>query len=230
MTSAKGWLLSRLGRLLLREARIARVTPVGTAFRRIDIEGEALRGVAWEAGDKAQVLVPGTEVRTFTPLSWDAERGATAFLVLVRHHTPASEWGRTAAEGDSVRFIGPQRSLSVAGPVVLFGDETSFAVAHALRSTRTGPVSPVFEVASDDADVRAAYGLAEAPTIVRTADDRHLDAVTDALIAALVPGATLALTGRAQSIQGLRARLKDRGVGAPQKVKPYWSEGKRGLD
>jgi hypothetical protein len=45
------------------------------------------------------------------------------------------------------------------------------------------------------------------------------------------PASTLVLTGSAQSIQHLRAAMKARPISnVVQKVKAYWSAGKRGLD
>ena len=45
------------------------------------------------------------------------------------------------------------------------------------------------------------------------------------------PGADLVLTGNARTIQALRADLKQApAVHAKQRVKAYWSPGKRGLD
>jgi hypothetical protein len=120
--------------------------------------------------------------------------------------------------------------------VVLFGDETSFAVAHALRNLRAGTsdVEQVFEVSSrgESEAVLREFGLAESNVVEREPGDGHLPAVAERMRAALErrPGAQLVMTGRAQAIQALRGRLKAAGVGSVQKVKAYWSLGKTGLD
>jgi NADPH-dependent ferric siderophore reductase len=135
--------------------------------------------------------------------------------------------------------MGPRGSLPLAGlqgPVVLFGDETSFAVAHTLRNLRAGVggVEQVFEVSSRDESERVLkeFHLSGSAVIERTPGEAHLPAVAERLRAALrqQPGASLVLTGRAQAIQELRSRLRADGVGAAQKVKAYWSAGKSGLD
>ena len=47
---------------------------------------------------------------------------------------------------------------------------------------------------------------------------------------ARAPSAQLVMTGKAQSIQALKAQLKTGGVSASGKNKPYGSVGKTGLD
>jgi ferric-chelate reductase (NADPH) len=239
MASGKAILGGMLGRFLFRDARVAQVRDVSPRFRWMELEGEALRDVSWSAGDKVQVFFPRVGMRTYTPLAWDAARGATQLLVYLHGNSPGAEWGRNVRVGDGCQFMGPRGSLalmSLQGPVVLFGDETSFAVAHTLRNLRAGAegVEQVFEVSSRDESetVLREFQLSDSAVVERASDEGHLSAVAERLGAALKrrPGAQLVMTGRAQAIQALRARLRADGVGAPQKVKAYWSVGKRGLD
>lgn len=82
----------------------------------------------------------------------------------------------------------------------------------------------VFEVTSERASREAldAVGI-EATLLERAPADAHLDAVGRAL--ENTPPSSLVFTGRAQSIQALRAR----GLRAAS-TKAYWSDGKSGLD
>ncbi|MCP3145211.1 siderophore-interacting protein [Pyxidicoccus xibeiensis] len=239
MTSGKAIIGGMLGRFLFRDARVEQVREVSPHFRWMELAGEALRDVAWHAGDKVQVFLPQVGMRTYTPLAWDAARGATQFLLYLHGDTPGAKWGREVRVGDRCRFFGPRGSLALAaleGPVVLFGDETSFALAHTLRNLRagTGGVEQVFEVSSR-AESEAVLGefRVEGSTLVeRAPGDRHLSTAAAALQAAVArrPGAHLVMTGRAQAIQALRGQLRSAGVRAEQKVKAYWSLGKAGLD
>ena len=72
-----------------------------------------------------------------------------------------------------------------------------------------------------------ALGL-EADLVARTPGDAHLAELEAKLRARTAR--TLVLTGKAQTIQALRARLRDRPPFAAQKTKAYWAPGKRGLD
>ncbi|WP_224367924.1 siderophore-interacting protein [Hyalangium versicolor] len=239
MASGKAIIGGVLGRFLFRESRIESVRDVSPHFRWMELVGEGLRGVSWSAGDKVQVYLPGVGMRTYTPLAWDVARGATQFLVYLHGNSPGAEWGRGVRAGDRCQFFGPRGSLpleALRGPVVLFGDETSFAVAHALRNLRAGAgdIEQVFEVSSREESeaVLKEFGLSGSHVVEREPGDTHLPAVAERLRAAVErrPGAQLVMTGRAQAIQALRAQLKASGVGSAQKVKAYWSLGKAGLD
>lgn len=235
MASGKGLLLGALGGLLLRDATVRRVSIIAPSFRAVELAGPALRGVAFHPGDKVQVLLPSRDVRTFTPLRWDPEAGVTELLVHHHADTPAGAWIRRLAVGDACRFVGPQRSLRIAGPgpVVLFGDETSCALAHALAAAPGVELACVLE-ATAPADLRVALGdLAEHATLVpRDAAEDHIPTIVDHLHAARArhPGASLLLTGRAQAIQAVRAALKARSLPAATANRAYWSAGKTGLD
>ena len=236
MASAKALLGSVLGRFLFHDSQVTRVREVSRAFRQVDCEGPALRGQGWTPGDKVQVYLPGLGMRTYTPLSWDEQRGATSFLVYLHGDSPGAKWGRDVKVGDAVQFFGPRRSLVLsegAAPVVLFGDETSFAVAHAFRTAAKRDVTPVFEVSNREDCQPALRELGfEGRDVERQAGDAHLAQVHERLREALraKPDATLVMTGRAQSIQALRSRLKGDGERATPKVKAYWAVGKAGLD
>lgn len=236
MASGKGILLGALGGLLLRDATVRAVREVAGCFRRVELAGSGLRGVTFAAGDKIQVLLPSRDVRTFTPLRWDAAEGVTELLVY--HHTasPAGQWIRELAVGDRCRFVGPQRSLRLPeqGPVVLFGDETSCAVATAFAAVMgERELTCVFETSAAP-DLQRALGdhAGRATLVPREGGEAHMLAVLDGLAAALArsPAASLVLTGRAQGIQGVRAGLKARSLRSPAGTRAYWSAGKVGLD
>jgi NADPH-dependent ferric siderophore reductase len=225
-------LKSLLGKLLFPELRVTSAEVIGQRFRRLRLEGEALTKGSFTPGDKVQIVLDdGT--RTYTPFAVDAGKGTMDLLVYAHGETPGACWGKSVRVDDTIRVFGPRGSIplpSLAGPVVVFGDETSFALARAHQDVALGAPRPLFEV-SDVADAEhalAALGL-EADVVARQENERHLDALEDHLRAR--SGATLVLTGKAQSIQALRGRLRARPSSfAAQKVKAYWSVGKRGLD
>lgn len=239
MASGKGILLGALGGLLLRDATVRAVRDVSTCFRAVELAGPALRGVKFHPGDKVQVLLPSREVRTFTPLRWDSEAGETDLLVYHHNASPAGTWIRELAVGDTCRFVGPQRSLRLPdrGAVIVFGDETSCAVARAFAAV-VPDLTIVLETNSSiearEADLLHVLGdhAAQATLVPRSPDEAHLTRVLDHLQAALQhhPGASLLLTGRAQAIQGIRAGLKARSLPTSTSNRAYWSLGKRGLD
>jgi len=228
MPSAKGLLLSAVGKLVLRDTVVASVVGLAPTLRAITLEGAGLRDVAWTAGDKIQVLLSSLDVRTYTPIEWTA--GVTKLVVYDHGDSPGAAWSRRVKAGDACRFIGPQRSLQrhAGKPAVVFGDETSIGVVAALA--REPNLTAVLEVSSPE-HVTAAFAAlgtkANIACIARSAGDAHLAECASKL--AEPRGAELMLTGRAQSIRVVQAKLKTSGVRS-EANKAYWSVGKTGLD
>ncbi|SEM47020.1 siderophore-interacting protein [Bradyrhizobium sp. OK095] len=223
---------------LMRSARVAAVETLSPHFQLIELQGEALRGVAWTAGQKIQVAMgAGLSARTYTPMSWDAGKGRTRLLAFSHGDGPGSRWASGLRDGDTCQFFGPRRSLELAGlvaPVVLFGDETSFGLAASLRQTlRASDTLHMFE-ATDVAESRQvldAVSLGEARLIARSADDAHLATVEAELLRLAANGAQFVLIGKASSIQRISRALKAASVASSRiKAKAYWAPGKSGLD
>ena len=233
-----GRVMRTLLRWLMRPARVAAIETLSPHFRLVQLEGEALRNVDWTAGQKVQVSMgSGLSARTYTPMSWDADSGRTRILTFAHGDGPGSRWASGLREDDTCQFFGPRRSLDLSGlksPVVLFGDETSFGLAAALRDClQTDGAIHVFE-ASDVAESRPvleAIGLGEAALIERTGNDAHLAAAEAEVLRLAASGAHFVLTGRALSIQRISRALKAVGVVSSRvKTKAYWAQGKVGLD
>ncbi|MEY9183667.1 ferric-chelate reductase (NADPH) [Bradyrhizobium sp. USDA 326] len=222
---------------LMRPARVTGVETLSPRFRSIELEPDALKGVAWSIGQKIQVAMgSGLSARTYTPVSWDAEKGRTRLLAFAHGNGPGSRWASGLRQGDICWFFGPRRSLDLStrkAPMVLFGDETSFGVASAFRDNgQMDGATYVFE-ASDAAEansVLAAIGLGSATLIVRSGDDAHLAAV-EAELLRFSASAHFVLTGKASSIQRISRALKAAGVVTSRmSTKAYWALGKTGLD
>jgi NADPH-dependent ferric siderophore reductase len=222
----------------MRSARVAAVETLSPHFRLVDLEGEALRNVAWEAGQKIQVAMgTGFSARTYTPMSWNADNGRTRLLTFTHGDGPGSRWATDLSEGDTCLFFGPRRSLDLSGlesPVVLFGDETSFGLAAALRECSHGAGAiHVFEVSdiAESRPVAEAIGLGQTTLFERTADDAHLAVAEAEVSRPAAGGAEFVLTGKASSIQRVNRALKSVGVVSSRvKTKAYWAQGKMGLD
>jgi NADPH-dependent ferric siderophore reductase len=230
----------------MRPARVAAVETLSPHFRLITLEGTALKDVGWTIGQKLQVAMgTGMTARTYTPIFWDAAAGRTQLLAYVHDlgtgqdaapgAAPGSRWAAGLTAGAGCHVFGPRRSLDLTGaggPVVVFGDETSFALAASLgaEGEAEGHLFEVTDVAASRL-VLARMGLGDARVIGRQAGDAHL-AVAVAELARLAAGRVrFALTGKASSIQRMSRALKARGVPAARiRAKAYWAPGKTGLD
>ena len=226
--------------LFTKQASVTELRSVSEEFSRVTLGGDALRGVSWAPGQKLQVQLGGFVQRTFTPLAWDSVQGATELLVYLHGDGPAVRWAHALEIGTPCSLFGPRASLDLNGlerPALLFGDETSFGLAHALRFTSHGTanVELLLEVTSLHAAERAleSIGVAGANLVERRPGDAHLDAVEETAEALLRRHAlrSSALSGKATSIQKLHRRLRQ--LGLPRQrifTKAYWAPGKTGLD
>ncbi|MEN2976846.1 siderophore-interacting protein (plasmid) [Tistrella bauzanensis] len=236
--AAPGRVTRTLIRWLMRPARIAAVETLAPRFRLVDLEGDALKGVVWAAGQKIQVAMgSGLSARTYTPMSWDAVRGRTRILAFSHGDGPGSRWADGLRDGDSCHILGPRRSLDLSGlgaPVVLFGDETSFGLSAAVGdSPWAGGARHLFEVSDVAASrqVLDATGLGHAMVVGRAVDDTHLAVIEAEILRLAARGAHVVLTGGASSIQRLSRALKAVGVTSSRiTAKAYWAPGKVGLD
>ncbi|MGV0762417.1 siderophore-interacting protein [Tistrella mobilis] len=230
----------------MRPARVAAVETLSPHFRLITLEGAALKDVAWTIGQKLQVAMgTGMTARTYTPIFWDAAAGRTQLLAYLhdlgtgQDAAPGSRWAAGLAVGAQYRVFGPRRSLDLSDPgsgwpVVVFGDETAFALAASLGAGRgEDAAAHLFEV-SDVAEARlvlARMGLGDARVIGRQAGDTHLAVAEAELTRLAARRVRFALTGKASSIQRMSRALKTIGVPAARiRAKAYWAPGKTGLD
>ncbi|MGO1068555.1 siderophore-interacting protein [Lysobacter sp. CA199] len=234
--SGAGLLERAVTRLLMRTVRIDSVQAPDPDFRLIAMQGEALKGCDWSPGDKVQLkLDGGLQTRTYTPIEFDPVAGRMRILAYCHGAGPGSDWARGAAAGQVRSLFGPRSSLNLqnlASCTVVFGDETSFALAAALMREEPG-LRCVFEVGSVPRARRVLdeLGLDAARLIERRGDDAHLDETLETIRRSAEIRTSFVLTGRAPAIQRIARALKAQGLGTgPLRIKPYWAPGRTGLD
>jgi NADPH-dependent ferric siderophore reductase len=238
----RGRLEGALSKLFTKATRVSALADVADGFRLVTLAGEALQRVAWTPGQKVQLLLGGWVTRTYTPLAWDSEGGSFQLLAYVHGDGsgPGATWARSLELADACAVFGPRGSLdlnALARPAVLFGDEASFGLAHALRFTPAGAqgVHLVLEVTSKPAAAAAldALGVEGAHLVERRADDVHLGEVQEMTAHLLQTRSIQAavLSGKATSIQRMSKQLRQLGLPrARLQTKAYWAPGKTGLD
>jgi NADPH-dependent ferric siderophore reductase len=233
-------LRDKLSQIVFKALTVDEVHDVSAHFRRFRVSAPWLRDAGCAPGDKLQIMINEAGPRTYSPFGYDAANGTIELLSFVHGDSATATWLSGARAGTSFRAFGPRGSLalsSLQGPVVFVGDETSFGVAAALHGARAAAddVSFVFESSHADESGIAlqALGLQASALVTRQPEHGHLGVLERAVRAAFQqrPHARLVLTGHAQTIQGLRKRLKAEPVqSSGQTVKAYWADGKRGLD
>jgi ferric-chelate reductase (NADPH) len=235
-----GRLESAVARWFTRSASVREVRTVAEGFRLLTLGGDSLQRAAWVPGQKVQFLLGSWVQRTYTPLAWDSDGGTMQLLAYVHGAFPGSDWVRALRVGQPCAVFGPRGSLdlnALVRPGLVFGDETSFGLAHALRFTpaASAGIQIVLEVSSLPAARTAleAVGVSGAHLVERRPDDAHLSEV-EALVTRLRKQHSIegwVLSGKAASIQALTKLLRRLGVQRGQiQSKAYWAPGKVGLD
>ena len=224
-------------RIFMKRATVVDCEPIGEDFRLITLDSPQFKGIAWTPGQKIQIALGSAfSARTFTPIEWDSAAGRTRLLAYAHGAGPGSDWIRSARHGDECDIFGPRASLDVsraAGPVVIFGDETSLGLAFATARHDPSRVQCLLEVNSpeDARHILVQLGLGATELFARQQGESHLVDIESQLPALAATGATFVLTGKANSIQRLRRTLKALDVPASRLVtKVYWAPGKVGLD
>lgn len=225
-----------LSRRFMRRTTVVESKQLADRFRLITLVGDALRDVAWIPGAKVQVQLGGWVYRTYTPLSWNSTAGSTQLLLHTHGVGPGAAWSRNVDAGDTCWLFGPRSSLdliSLERPALVFGDETSIGLVHALRSCPAGvdDVMAILEV-SDTAAARVALeflGLDKVQLVERQPGDAHLHDLEAQLRTAALSGCVL--SGKATSIQRVNKQVRQLGLTSRQiRTKAYWAPGKTGLD
>ena len=236
MTGLAGRLADLASGAMLDNAQVTGLSRLSSEFIRMTLSAEAFRKATWVPGAKLQLRPRrgSMSLRTYTPTSWDAARGVTELVVYTHGNGPAAQWFERVAEGQTCQVFGPRRSIDgreAAGPVLFVGDETSVALARALRTT-PAETSYVFEARDPIAltDVLAQLGITERVAVI-TKDANRAELLQHARTAAISAPFTLIVTGDAATVHAVRR--DSRGwQRKPRQVtgKAYWAEGRTGLD
>jgi NADPH-dependent ferric siderophore reductase len=233
-----GLLGRALMRTFLKQARVVATESFAPNFRLITLESPAFRDSDWTPGQKLQIAMGSAFVsRTYTPVDWDTATGQTRILGYVHGNGPGSEWLRKSRPGDVCEVLGPRKSLdalSTGGSTILFGDETSIGLAYALQRCHPDRNIKVFLQTSDHIGVHDTVARLCLDNIVFATtgpDAVQLVEIEERLRGHIGNDANFILTGKGQSIQQIRRKLKDWRVSPSQiKAKAYWAPGKAGLD
>ena len=178
-------------------------------------------------GEKIQLNIGDWNVRTYTPLSIDQTKKVLRILVFIHGQGPGSMWASKVKIGDIVQFLGPRSSLTIDETPLLFGDETSLAVATTFQK-KFPQARFVFEASAvtECYAVCKKLGLTSFTLIEKSSDQSHLTEVFEKLQGP----EKLVLTGSARSIQTLQMKVRAANTLSILKNKPYWAFGKAGLD
>lgn len=239
MSSVKKAILSVIGNSISSPAKVVGVESINAHFKFIEIESESFKGLTLKPGEKIQVNVGDWNIRTYTPLEIDSEKGTMKILGFIHGNGPGSNWVKNVGPGEDCPLIGPRSSMNLAesvDPILIFGDETAVAMAATFKNLRKGSVVKAVFTVSPGVEIGTLLErleLDDSVVFVKSANESLESTVKDrvnGLIKELgIPWVLLA--GHAQAIQEMRSNLKNNGIAMTKvKVKAYWADGKVGID
>lgn len=239
-TSVVAFLKRPFRRNCMQPAVVADAYDINKNYRLVGISGDALMSSAWRRGQKVQFQVSGNALRTHMPLSWDTRTGFAEFLFFLHGNGPGSAWAASLKRGDLcwMSLLKPCLDFcEMKGPTIFFGDETSVgsALAFSASAYAAHEQAYILEATSQDCCeqiVRYAR-LANTAIIQKRTGHGHAAEIARLFLetARCVDLPKWVLTGCAQSIQRVRSHLGLFGSHLPMMiVKPYWAEGKVGLE
>lgn len=93
----------------------------------------------WIPGDKVQVKVNSTNLRSYTPIAFNNDQKTFTTLIYNHQKGPGSVWSEQVLANTKVEVLGPRKSLitNKKNKYVFIGDETTFGLVRALLDAGT---------------------------------------------------------------------------------------------
>lgn len=211
MAAIASRLSDMLSDVLFTSVHVTEVTQLATCFVKVNVVSPAFRRAQWTPGDKLQLRTRkgSLQARAYTPMNWDNLQGSTELLAFLHGDGPGARWFDDVVVGTNCDVFGPGSSLDLTkmtNSTVFVGDETSVALAHALRTA--APSALCIYEASDVASLctlLALLKLNENSTVMAKSADRA--AVLEELRKALEASAghcDLVVSGDAATVNAVR--------------------------
>lgn len=236
-----------------RAVAVVATEPLGPRMMRVVVGGEELAGLGQpEPASSIRVVIPwpgdefelpewtGNEflladgrrpaLRTFTPVTFDAEEREMTFDI-VRHPGGAiSTWAETAEPGDPVAVSGPGRSEVIdpeASRAIVVGDETAIPAIRQLIETT--PASTALDITIELTTADAELPLPDRDgcevrwSVLDPADPPGTTMLPPVAAAEIGPDDRVWAAGEAAGVQRIRKHLASRDVPRQHTtVRGYW--------
>lgn len=226
MSTVKKILVKILGPIILSKSKIVSNEQLSPHFHLLTIKGRNLKK-EWIPGQKIQIQLKDDEMRSYTPCSWDSKAGVMQTLVYMHGKGPGALWARDAKAQTKVTVLGPKKSLKLdeeTKRVIFFGDETTFGLAHAIKTNMPDIKFHFFLEASDtneSSSVLKRFDLGEALLVSLS----QLDLISKEMAKLFSEDKSIkiVLSGKQQSIVALREKLYSQNIPAASiGTKVYW--------
>jgi len=182
----------------------------------------------WIPGQKIQIKVSESELRSYTPSFWENDRRTFQTLIYNHRSGPGAQWSETVLPQTKVQVVGPRKSLDITTfkkNIFFFGDETTYGLAHALINSNRGHSLKCFFEGSLLNEAMAALKylrLDDQLFFERTSTDSHLNACLEKILSDY-KDEVIILSGKMSSMTFLEKGLLEYGLSKELIVKKrYW--------
>jgi ferric-chelate reductase (NADPH) len=80
---------------LLHSLHVTSVEALSDNFRLMSLQGDVVKTAPWVPGQQIQITTgAGLTGRTYTPISWDQDRGITELVIFLHGNGPGCTWAR----------------------------------------------------------------------------------------------------------------------------------------
>lgn len=210
-----------------RSVKVTTVDDLSANLRRITFAGDAMIGRSWRPGHEIEFRVSARDLRHYTPTRFEPTTGTFDVIFCTLAGGPGSVWVNRLRPGSHVAAIGPNPGLRFrpGQRCVVLGDASTIGLFASFGANAT---RGAIEVPAPD---QAAAALLAPELGILPASGSPGSALRSWTAAATIDDQESAyLAGHAETLQRLRALLRDRGVPRSRIVtKAYWASGRTGL-
>ncbi|MEM7017368.1 MAG: siderophore-interacting protein [Pseudomonadota bacterium] len=242
MPTVNKWMADAMEKLFSNQFHPVRVTHtemLDSQLKCVRFQGD-LSGTNYAVGHVIEFRVGDRDFRHYTPALYDEEQGICEVLFYLHGLGPGSDWVEQLKVGTTTNLMGPGGKMVLVAEQtqhVLFGDESSLGLVRGLfKATELNGSHCEAVLELDETHQHWPKQLEMNATVVEKSAQapavgmlNWLEQLSSEQWQAFQL-ATFYLTGRAQSIQGIKKTLKARGIANKQiQTMPYWADNKRGL-
>jgi len=239
MPSAPKWVFDIIERLFTSKLPLMEVVDI--AFLSPEVKKIRFKtdfsGLTFKTGDYMDFRVSDTDVRRYTISYVDIENGMLEFIVHLHGKAIGSQYMGNLKIGDKININQPRGHKCYdesAGKYVIFGDETSLAIACSLFTVlkqNQHSFQFYFELDEANKNVPRLLGLENCTVFSKNKLFRNEEWIKDLPLFKTEEWKTanFVLTGNVKSVQIFKKVLKNSGVTGKIFSQGYWLEGKRGL-
>jgi hypothetical protein len=216
----KAIISSLLVKIFIKKSKIISNEKIGEKFSLLTIAFPKKR--TWIAGDKIQIKISSSSMRSYTPINFKDEKIFTT-LIYLPLKGPGTNWANQVKANQKVEIYGPRHSLQLANEkeYIFFGDETSIGLYIALKE-HFKIVDYLFEVHSkNEVEQVIKYYCLDDSKFHESSIDVSKENL--AHILSTYTDKTFILSGNKQSIEILSKLLYEKGLSQILK-RPYWGK------